>query len=338
MKIRLLTTSLAPKGPTRQLSYLCALQGSGAGVASICSLRHPRSTDWPHLFSENGTEVAYGLLDAFKVRHYDVVHTSGLIPDAIGLILSWWKPWVATVRNFPSEDYRPKFGLMLGSVFVWLHLFILYRCRNVVFCDDDLEKKFGRIGIQGKIVENASVDFFGDHKEFERSLLYCGALIPRKNIKLMSELYEKTALKQLKFVVYGEGPEESKLPKVDSVHFFGFENNIFEIHKKPRIFISLSRSEGLPNSALEAIAGACLLVLSNIPPHKKLASLFPELIMLIDLDDFSSKNFNSSFGEFLSSHSKIDWANIRDRYNRTYGKDRMFGEYLTIYRELVDEN
>ncbi|MDC3343061.1 glycosyltransferase [Pseudomonadales bacterium] len=283
--------------------------------------------------------MTLGWWRAFAVGDADLVHTTGILPDCIGLFLSLWRPWVVTVRNYPSDDYPPKFGEVLGGVLARIHFFILRHCRSLVFCSYDLERKFSEVKITGSCVENASIDFFGVPAEFDKALLYCGSLIKRKNIDATVKLYKESGkLKSLDFLVYGEGDQAYKFSSTSRVQQFGFENDIYKIYAKPRVFISLSRSEGMPNSALEAIAGGCLLILSNIPPHKRLASIFPELVMLIEPDDIDLKEFDVLFDSFIKGYGNIDWTKITDRYTQTYGVQRMQREYLKIYCGLSNES
>ena len=99
--IKFITTSLAPKGPTRQLSYLARLNADRDVTFTINSIRRPREGDWPHLFNKLRLHLVFGWRRALAIRDVEVVHTTGFIPDLMGWFLSNFRPWVVTVRNFP---------------------------------------------------------------------------------------------------------------------------------------------------------------------------------------------------------------------------------------------
>lgn len=335
MRIKFITTSLAPKGPTRQLSYLTRLNADQDVTFSVNSIRRPRASDWQHLFDETRLDLVFGWRSVLSIRDADVNHTSGLVPDLLGWFLSYFRPWVVTVRNYPHDDYPPKFGKIVGKLLAFTHFQILKRCKNLVFCSYDLKKKFNEAGISGSCIENASLEFFGDPSRFAKQLLYCGSLIERKNIRAMAELYcESALLCEIEFLVFGQGQKSSELPTNRKVIRAGFESDISKIHSRPRIFISLSKSEGMPNAALEALAAGCILILSDIPSHQRLASIFPELIMLVSLDGIDIDVFDHTLNNILVEYHSLDWQNIQNKYNSCYGIPRMKAEYLAIYNEI----
>ena len=176
---------------------------------------------------------------------------------------------------------------------------------------------------------------FWNPSRFARQLLYCGSLIERKNIRSMVELYCGSALlREIEFLVFGQGPKSSELPINQKVIQAGFESDILKIHTRPRIFISLSKSEGMPNAALEALAACCILILSDIPSHHRLASIFPELVILVPLDGIDIDAFDNALNNILVKYQSLEWKNIKEKYNSCYGIARMTSEYLDIYNEV----
>lgn len=327
--ITYLTTSFAPKGPTRQLSYMASGFAEEGWDVQLVSLRRARKGDFSHLFKS--LSRVYGIICAVgRLRGSKVVHSSGILPDLICCVFVPKSAWVSTVRNALNEDYEPKFGTIKGRALSFLHKSILQRCCNVVFCSQELKEKIGVHGIKGRVVENASIDPPTNSREFSKQLVFCGSLIERKNIKLMCQFVGQTEFRNLTFNVFGTGKEVNQFATL-GVNMWGFESDLNRIYDQPKIFISLSKSEGLPNSVLEAIAFRCILVLSNIPVHVEIAQRFPDLCILLDLEypDFGS--VEQEVEAKIAAYGSVDFGRISETYSSSYGQKRLIDELKVVY-------
>jgi len=116
------------------------------------------------------------------------------------------------------------------------------------------------------------------------NLIFVGSLIERKNVKLLVasllELREQRRSFHLNLV--GAGAELTALLQFvednelsDFVTFHGelSQSQIQVLLRQCPIYVSASFHEGRPNSALEAMAAGCCLLLSDIDGHRELVGL-----------------------------------------------------------------
>lgn len=93
----------------------------------------------------------------------------------------------------------------------------------------------------------------------------------------------------LPLLIAGDGPLREELSSYISTHgltgqvtLCGFRNDVWALMKGCHVFVSLSRSEGEPNTVLEAAALGCSLILSDIPAHRSIASFDRALFVSAD--------------------------------------------------------
>ena len=107
-------------------------------------------------------------------------------------------------------------------------------------------------------------------------IIYTGQFIKRKNVDFALEAfsYGFNDNDGLFFVLLGDGPELNRLKtrysSFDNIQFVGQKTNVQEYLHASDVFLSASKSEGLPNSVLEAISCGLPVLLSDIPQHKEI--------------------------------------------------------------------
>mgnify|MGYP001018445805 CR=1 FL=1 len=120
-------------------------------------------------------------------------------------------------------------------------------------------------------------------------ICYAGRLCRKKNIGPLVEAYSliQNKLPNSILLIVGDGEELDKLTAlakridVRSIKFTGSIPNAREIIAASDIFCSLSKTEGLPNTVLEAMSGGVPCILSNIRAHQVLANS-SEGVILVD--------------------------------------------------------
>jgi glycosyltransferase involved in cell wall biosynthesis len=220
-----------------------------------------------------------------------IVHSQGLRADGLMGKLRKSYNWVTTARNYPHDDYPAKFGVFRGTIMALMHLSFLRKCNNLVSCSDFIRKCLGSEGILATTIRNGVP--FSNHMSERKpqfDFVYTGSLIERKNVRLLVELFvSNPSLGSL--CVVGDGPiiDELRIKATGSqVEFVGDVDNVYPYLLNARCFISLSHSEGMPNSVLEALSCGLPVVLSNIPSHIEINSAGVPGCFLIDykkLDD-----------------------------------------------------
>lgn len=139
-------------------------------------------------------------------------------------------------------------------------------------------------------------------------------LDPHKNnveiIRFMRELPD------YKLLIAGDGEEMEYLKKIanPNVVFLGFVDDIVNFLSKIDIYVSSSLGEGMPYSALEAIAAGKKILLSDVVGHKDLVDK-ENLYELGNIDSFKSKLEKASS---VKLDSKYTIQNMVDKLSIYY--------------------
>ncbi|TBR41265.1 glycosyltransferase [Marinomonas agarivorans] len=320
--IAYLSSTLEQTGPTSQLFNIISGLDRSQFVPCIITLSPERSNSLKDKFDEAGVKVVCidpsGALSLKKLQllieayltenHIDIVHTQGIRADGLmsRIVKSRDITWVATLRNIPYLDYPAQYGLMKGYMMAVFHLIALRSCSQMVVVSQSVKntlqkffkKKINVIpnGIDTGFYALKTIqhDTLTELKQSlsisnnERVLVYTGVLEERKN--LMPLLDEMVKCEGYRLILVGEGSLRGKLVQhsavvSNQVILMGAVKDVRPFLAIADVFILLSKAEGLPNSALEALALDCPAILSDIGPHREIAKLALGCVQLIDLSD-----------------------------------------------------
>ena len=337
MQVCYLVPSLRSSGPTNQLVYLLEENSKRA----VCELIYLSNKDVSvihlnKLKTLNIKIIHMPFLVALKFLNnnkFDVVHSHGLLSDLISTIQSKSKS-VLTSRNNPLKDYPSKFGYFKGSIMALSHWVIQLLNKNVISCSHSLGSDLNKIGIRNNVIQNGTrvplvnIDL---HKSPSTILngISTGNLIPRKNFEYTFKLFSQ--LDAIKLDICGKGSyPDNDYP--ENIILKGYINNVTEIYIDYDFFISTSLSEGLPNSVLEAAMFGLPLILSNIPPHKEIADILRNCL-LIDIDKDEKENA-LLISEYLNSITIETRESIAKNAHRHFSKVKMAGNYYEYYKGL----
>ncbi len=112
-----------------------------------------------------------------------------------------------------------------------------------------------------------------------RLILFAGRLNPEKNIETLLDALESILemFPDCAALLFGDGPlRASLLDRIERmrartrVRLLGFTDDLWRWMCRASVFVSLSRFEGNPNAALEAMAIGCPLVVSDISAHREI--------------------------------------------------------------------
>ena len=228
------------------------------------------------------------LLERIKV---DIVQGIGMPPYRMTLGYNSAVHFL-TLRNYCYEDYPDQYGKFIGRPLAFLDMQKIKKQikkgATFVTCSKSLTKIY-------KEKENIDIDYIRNgvdiSKYYKRSkethinakknlnlpldktiFVYSGRMIERKNQKEAIEGFLKSEVsKNSILLLLGDGEmleylkEEYKL--YSNILFKGNVSNIQEYIHASDYYISSSKSEGLPNGVLEAMAVGLPVILSNIPQH-----------------------------------------------------------------------
>ncbi len=104
-------------------------------------------------------------------------------------------------------------------------------------------------------------------------------LRPIKNVETILQAARHVPVDQCRWTIVGGGPQEAELRELtrrwrlgDRVQFTGrlSRDEVLTLLWRSDVLVSASHGEGLPVSVLEAMSAECLIVCSDIPPHREI--------------------------------------------------------------------
>lgn len=226
----------------------------------------------------------------------DIIHGIGMPPYRMTL---GYKKAVhfTTLRNYCYEDYPDQYAKVIGTIMAYMDIKLIRKQMRkgepFVACSESLtniykEKEeliipYIRNGIdisQYKKRELHEIETLRNtlglplHKII---FVFSGKIIERKNQKEAIEGFIKMQNRnQAILLLLGEGKNKEELEKKYGGHkdiiFMGKVNNVRDYLAASDIYISTSKSEGLPNGVLEAMAVGLPILLSDIPQHLEIIS------------------------------------------------------------------
>jgi glycosyltransferase involved in cell wall biosynthesis len=261
------------------------------------------------------TRQAKKLIDPI---HPDVIHSQGIRADWVSSRLPVDAVKIATQRNDPNVDYPSLGGWILGKTAALIHYHAL-RQLLVVACSKSISRVNPYFRSTDRIIPNGvdiqslrpiAEDTKRKQRRHELNLpindrlfIFAGPLILRKNVSLLLNAFEKQWQKSNYLIIIGDGPLSNECRRASltqgNIEYLGQISNVHDYFQIADVFISASRSEGLPNAALEALAAGTPVLLSDIPPHREILNLeraAGNLFRDNDVDDlvWAISNFEAS--------------------------------------------
>ncbi len=196
-------------------------------------------------------------------------------------------PTVATLHSISGEDGVMNKGYVIGHYMNWRYLHALKRQNCLVAISDYMMEYFS--GINNNLVKIPNgVSMVRDNEfdtcSFKKSLgidlkkkvvAVVGYMTERKNVTyIASELKKSDADFTCLFIGTGDKFDVCKriVEGDERFRFEGFRKNVSDYLHITDLYVSASKSEGLPLSVLEAVNMGIPCLLSNIRPHVEIAS------------------------------------------------------------------
>lgn len=333
MKITFIVPSLAPKGPTFQLFNLIE-DMQVENELQICVLSNVHAETSKKL-SEMNIRAIYlpvkGILSFFVAYKKiiesgsDIYHSHGVKADLMNaFVRNSSSASIATIRNIPWKDYPARWKLF-GWLVCIFHCLILMRLVTVA-CSTWMLKPLKFLNCKYAI-NNATNNFYNLERQenFNGRFFYVGSLSKRKNVQRCLEILEGL-VSASSLDLYGAGNEHLKSERIIINKKGHCLKN--EINATNKIFISMSNSEGLPNSVLEALNTGCYCILSDIPAHRVIKELFPRYVHIYESID-ALETWLVSIETELNYESQKMRAILNLQLNTT---KHMADRYVEIYK------
>lgn len=171
-------------------------------------------------------------------------------------------------------------------------------------------------------------------------VLYTGRLLPFKNVDVLLEsLATVISETDACAAIIGEGPERSRIQTAIRERGLqtrlvapGFIPNPWPWLLRADVFLSLSRTEGMPNTVMEAVASGCPVVLSDIRPHRALLDS-RDACFVPSTDPHAAAR--AIIDLIRDSGSERKRAERAKRSAARWSVDTAVDEYRALYHELL---
>lgn len=235
----------------------------------------------------------------------DVIHSLGVFPDyAISKMKKF--PQIITLRNYVWDDYPAKFGKCLGYILAKMHIYAMKHCDKTVACSESLSKLYKRRmklnydficnGVDTsqytRVMENEKIAIRRKLHLPEKAFIfvYSGQFIERKNQRFLLEVFSYTFNNNDAYLLLlGDGMDYQNLYDkyglVSNIDFRGSVNDVNTYLKACDAYVSTSKSEGMPNGVLEAMATGLPVVLSDIEQHNEIMKINSGVGFAYNCDD-----------------------------------------------------
>ena len=288
----------------------------------------------------------------------DFIHALGMPPYTMSLS---YKNAIhlVTLRNYCYEDYPDKYGKFVGKILAMkdMHL-IKKQIKNgekFVTCSKSLSsiyKEKEKLDIQfiqnGVDVNNYKLTDKSTKQELREKLnlpkdkiiaIYTGQIIDRKDQQSAIDGVIGTKRDDLILLLLGDGTNKEKLQKKyeenKNIIFTGSVTNVAEYLQASDLYISTSKSEGMPNGVLEAMACGLPLVLSDILQHKEILDTNNNIGREYKIGNIESliKSIEDVLNMNLSKAGEESYKSVMENFTSTI----MSSKYQKLYKELLNE-
>ena len=346
MNIIYLHTSLKECGPTSQLKILLSSKSKNINLYIFLIKENKNNKN----INKNVVVIKsffslIKLILSFQKNKY-VIHSSGIIPDILNCLIAVLLPKnlipISTIRNIPWEDYVFKYGFF-GKFLSAFHLIFLRKLK-LVCCSFELYNIFNSSGLKFRklyyvdnccTLESNSKDLHLYERGFptkkgKLKLFTLSPIINRKQV-LETVILFKSIEFDFHFDIYGSGEQVDSLLNLikndTRFKYHGYVKNNLINYSEYDALVSLSLSEGLPNSVIESLFKGIYVILSPIGSHKYL-STFSRKVKILN-------NMNK---KEIILYLKFIFANRNnlfdvDKIRKYFAGERMLKEYQSIYFE-----
>ena len=371
LRLVYLVSTLRRTGPTSVLLDILRHLDSRQFDPAIVTLSPEPADSMIDAFRETGTPVRSLSMSRLRAQFHtgwrrdlerasgvprdgrSVFHSHGIRGDVISSTALAGVPRVATVHNYPYEDYVMKYGPVQGRWMAWRHLRAFRALPTVVACSSTLAERLRHHSIASTVIRNGvDTNKFRAASQEERLRLRAelglparacvgvcvGTLSARKKpvsvVRAVREIDERSLV--VVFVGGGNLEDEcrSEAQGDPRIRFAGQTSDPARYVRAADFFVSASRSEGLPVAGLEAIACGLHVILSDIEPHRELLELAPHSVEL-----FASIEPRALVAAIARATSGTPGPAGRQQFRAAelLGAERMSQGYQELYMRIARE-
>lgn len=280
----------------------------------------------------------------------DLIHLNGTMFGLIGRLISIFsrKEFIFTYHGLPWGEGRNK---LLSSIFFLIELFLINFGRSITISISIMDKnRLQRINFFNKkieyIVNSVELNVSSCPKKFSKfknntnlKIINVARFSKQKNFARLFEAFNILPDSFCLTVVgFGTNDEQcinlaKKLcsnKKISNINFIGLSKNISELLSDADIFVLSSDYEGMPLSAIEAMAHGIPLVLPEVGGSHEFESSGAAAIYRPNKPEELAKTINNLFLRPDKLH-KMSKAGI-DSCNDFFSKNTFIDKMIRIYK------
>ena len=284
-KILFVESTLFKSGPNNQLGYI--IDSLKEYSYKILILSNGDQLKGKNLFY---LKIPQGIRGIFYLKYiknfidnsdYDLIHinSSFRVLLFLNFLIKDKSKLLFVLRNDPSKVWSDDHSFLIAYVLKKIYLHLIKQV-NIVFCSRTLKKKY-KFFVKKKssiILNSINTNKISVRKKINQKkikFLILSRLIDSKNIEfLINTFKENQFFDNHKLYIAGDGKLKKKFKnlsnKKKNIHILGHVRETKKLINNVDILLSASKTEGLPNSVLEAINQNTPCILSNIDQHKEI--------------------------------------------------------------------
>lgn len=360
-----LVSRLIKSGPTNQALNLLSGFDKKRVNAVIVTLSEEDSFSSMHKeFIEKGIEVVqlkrkkwnlfFALFDVVRLvkeRNIQLVHSSGLRPDILNILL-----WNQNVKKCTTQRCDPKdiLNFYSSTIVSFIYVLVIRRFHRIIACSEALSRiLYEKYNLKTTFVCNG-VDttiyypLSRDEKialrnkynipDEKRIYVVLGSLIHRKNVLHIIKSFHLIHNDDVHLLIVGGGPLQKELEEKAAGLNITFTGNVaipLPYIQMSDIMISASLAEGLPNSVLEGLACGLPILFSDITPHQEIYCRDTAIGELFSNDkvEYLVEAVQKTFKWDLEEKKRI----VRDMVETNFSKYVTARAYEDQYISLISE-
>ena len=267
---------------------------------------------------------------------------------------------LVTLRNYVYQDYPDKYGKQLGTILAHndMHVIKSQIAKNETFvtCSNSLTQIYKeKHNLQIPFIRNGVdvskftyADPEAKRKMRERLglpsdkviIAYSGQFIDRKDqgFAIKGVLNSKHA-DQIYMVLMGAGPNLKSLQQMykdeKRLLFTGNVTNVEEYLQACDVYVSASKSEGMPNGVLEAMATGLPVLLSDIPQHLEVLEVSKDYGTAYKSGDMA--DYTTKLDEMLEQDLIAMGRAACNAANNEFSASIMSKHYQDLYLSLIEK-
>lgn len=282
----------------------------------------------------------------------DIIHTSGVLPDFMIARLGI-RNHVLTSRNYVYDDYPAEFGKVKGAVLAKVHLYAITHTPYAMCCSKSLHDIYLKkekieipyirngVDVQKYYPVNGSKIELRKSLELplDRKIIIYGALFnDRKNQEfILRNFANRKEFEDCCLLLLGNGPNYSLLKEqyqgFSNIKMPGNASNMPDYLRASDYYVSSSKSEGLPNGVLEAMATGLPVLLSDIEQH--LEVLEPDSEVGLSYTAGDDEDFVNKMCLLLKNDYSHMSNHAIDSVNTYFSAPIMSRNYQELYNDIL---